>query len=578
MTRTPPMPRTEPTAAETPPEVRSSLASRVFWPAAGLIVLFVLLALALPGPTNEVISVLNRTVVHSVGWYYVLAVSGFVIIALVIAASRLGDTRLGRDDDSPEYSLGSWFAMLFAAGMGIGLVFWGAAEPLSHFVTPPPGTGGDAAERARQAMQTSFLHWGLHAWAIYVIVGLAVAYACHRKGHPISLRWTLEPLLGDRVRGWVGDLIDIVAIIGTLFGVATSLGLGVTQVSSGLTFLTGITGSRGLLVGLVVLFAGLAAVSVATGLDAGIKFLSNTNLVIAALLALALLVVGPTQFLLSSAVQNIGEYVQSLIELSFRTMPFEGDAGQSWMAGWTTNYWGWWISWSPFVGIFIARISRGRTVREFIIGVMLVPTLVSVLWFTVFGGNAIWQQIFGTKLTVDGAVDANTTLFRMLETLPGGTVMAWVSMALLAIFFVTSSDSGSYVLSMLSCGGDPDPSLWVRLTWAVLSGTIAAVLLSGDPRGLSALQTMAILTALPFSVVMIGMCVALWRELSREVTVRRHNRMSDFGEAVRRTVREDLVDELRNPPSRPGRPIEVSPEVRRLIRVLRRGQRKRDRA
>jgi choline/glycine/proline betaine transport protein len=498
-------------------------APRVFWPAAAIIAVFVVLAVAMPQRLGDTLSTLNGTVIGDLGWFYVLLVSAFIAFSLWVAFSPLGRVVLGKDDEEPEFGLKSWFAMLFAAGMGIGLVFWGVAEPLNHFAAPPPGTPDGEAAAARAAMDTTFLHWGLHAWGIYVVVGLAVAYAVHRKGRPISIRWALEPIFGDRVKGVLGDVIDVIAIIGTLFGVATSLGFGVSQVSAGLAYLGVVDeASTTLKVLLVVGISAIAIVSVATGVDKGIKWLSNINMGLAGALLLVVAILGPTVFILGDFVQQLGSYGRNFLELSFRTMSFQGEEGSSWLSGWTTFYWGWWMSWAPFVGVFIARISRGRTVREFVTGVLLVPTLVTFLWFSVLGGSAIYREMFGEGGLVgeDGAVSTDAALFQFLEGLPASGLLSVLAMVLVIVFFVTSSDSGSFVVDMLASGGNPQPPVWSRVFWAVLEGLIAATLLIAGAvtgqDGLSALQTMAILLALPFSVVMIGMMVATAKALLHE--------------------------------------------------------------
>lgn len=511
---------------------KGGIAPRVFWPATILIVGFVLVALIAPGWLSSVLGDANRTVINGLGWYYVLLVTGFVGFCLYVGFSAWGNVTLGPDDEKPAYGLGSWFAMLFAAGMGIGLVFWGVAEPLNHFVTPPPGSAGAAAgatdpTRAQNAMTTTFLHWGLHAWAIYIVVALGIALAVHRRGRPISLRWALEPLFGDRVAGRWGDVIDVVAIVGTLFGVATSLGFGVTQLGAGLEYLGVVQQSSTLLLLLVAGITAIAMVSVVSGLDVGIKWLSNGNLILALVLMTLVLVFGPSLFVLREFVQNLGAYVQNFIGLSFRTMSFQGEPGETWLSGWTTYYWGWWMSWSPFVGVFIARISRGRTVREFVGGVLLVPALLTFLWFSVLGGSAIYRQITHGDMVQDGAVSTNTALFHLLDTIPGGPVLAGLLLILIVVFFVTSSDSGSLVVDMLASGGDENPPIWSRVFFSVLEGAVAGVLLWSGARsggltdGLSALQTMAILVAAPFSVIMIGMCVATARSLHQETVLAR---------------------------------------------------------
>ncbi|MFH5822779.1 BCCT family transporter [Georgenia sp. AZ-5] len=556
----------------TPRAVHTShgVARRVFYPAAALVLAFVLVAVAFPDWLSGLITAANDVVVNSLGWYYVLIVTGFVVFSLALAFSRLGSIKLGRDDEEPQYGVRSWFAMLFAAGMGIGLVFWGVAEPLNHFATPPPRAEGSPEVLAQGAMTYTFLHWGLHAWAIYIVVGLSVAYVVHRRRRPVSLRWTLEPVLGTRrVEGGWGHAIDVVAIVGTMFGIATSLGFGVVQVGAGLDHLGVMDLSRTALVVLISVIAGLAMISVATGLDAGIKWLSNANLLLAGLLLLAVLALGPTLFLLREFVQSIGAYLERFMRLSFATLPYQGAEGESWLASWTTYYWGWWMSWSPFVGVFIARISRGRTVREFIAGVLLVPTLVTFLWFSIMGGAALYRELFGAGglIGADGAVDNNTALFSVLEALPGGPALSGLAILIIVIFFVTSSDSGSYVVSMLSSGGDPSPQLWVRLVWAALSGAIAAVLLGtgGTEGGLASLQTMAILVAAPFSVIMIAMCVGLFRSLRAD---------HEAAERIRRAmVRERLVSavvgQLGGTDTPPNWPIEASDASRRLRERLR---------
>ncbi|CAB4761342.1 unannotated protein [freshwater metagenome] len=523
-------------------------APRVFVPSAVLLLVFVALAAIFPTGMSELLTKANETVVQDLGWFYVAVVTGFVGFALWAALSPMGDIVLGKDDEDPEFGLGSWFAMLFAAGMGIGLVYWGVAEPLNHYATPPPGSAtGDAATTARTALDTTFLHWGLHAWAIYVVVGLAIAYAVHRKGRPISIRYALEPLFGKRILGFWGDVVDVIAILGTLFGVATSLGFGVTQLGSGLSFL-GVVDEAGtpLLVVLVVAITAIALASVLSGVDKGIKLLSNLNMGLAGVFLLAVLVLGPTVFLLSDFVTQIGSYLQNFLRMSFNVRPFQGEDGASWLSGWTTYYWGWWMSWAPFVGVFIARISRGRTVRQFVLGVMLVPTLVTFLWFSVLGGSALYREMFGEGgLVVDGAVNTDTALFELLSGLPFGTILSVAALVLILVFFVTSSDSGSFVVDMLAEGGDLDPPRWSRAFWAVMEGAVAAVLLVVGAGGLAALQTMSILVALPFSIVMVLMVVATTKALLAEHRWYQKRRRQWFAQQMA----EEVTEELRKDPS-----------------------------
>ncbi|MFP5335142.1 MAG: BCCT family transporter [Actinomycetes bacterium] len=499
----------------------STIAPLVFWPSLAVIGGFVVFAVLAPDAASAVISAVQSGIITSLGWYYVLLIAGFVAFSLWVGLSRFGDIRLGRDDEKPEFGLRSWFAMLFSAGMGIGLVFWGVAEPLNHFASPRPGFEGGEVEAARQAMTQTYLHWGVHAWAIYVVVGLAVAYAVHRRGRPMSIRWALEPLLGDRVKGRLGDVIDVTAVVGTLFGVATSLGFGVAQIAAGLDFV-GLVGDGadnvGLQVVLVALITGIATLSVVSGIGKGIKWLSNLNMGLAALVLVFVLVAGPTLFLLREFVQSFGDYFADVLQLTFDVSAFRGEDGETWQAGWTTFYWGWWISWAPFVGVFIARISRGRTVREFVSGVLIVPTLITFLWFSVLGGTALYRELFGQGGLVgdDGSVGTEASLFGMLDGLPGGTIAIGLALLLIVTFFVTSSDSGSLVVDMLASGGNVDPPRWSRVMWATLEGAVAAALLLVGGGGLGALQTASIITALPFSVVMIGMAVATVRAFHRE--------------------------------------------------------------
>jgi choline/glycine/proline betaine transport protein len=469
-----------------------------------------------PKIANTVFSTLQSNVISSFSWYYVLITAFFVAFALWLGFSRFGDIKLGKDDDKPEFSMIAWISFLFAAGMGIGLVFYGVAEPLSHFANPRPGVTGTETELAQKAMSQTFLHWGVHAWAIYVVVGLALAYAIHRRGRPISIRWTLEPLLGKRIRGGWGNLIDVIALVGTVFGVATSLGLGVLQISAGLEK-TGVAAAnlttQIVVIAVVVAFTILSLIS---GIGRGMKWLSTTNLLLAAALLLFLLIVGPTEFLFREFVQSIGNYLQNFIGLSFTVSAFAGEAGEQWQASWTTFYWGWWMSWAPFVGVFIARVSKGRTVREFVGGVMLVPTVLTFLWFSVLGGNAIHRELFGQGglVAADGSVDADSALFDLLAGLPAGTALTFGAILLIGIFFVTSADSGALVMSMIATGGSTEPPKRIRIFFALLASVLAiALLITG---GLQTLQTAAILSALPFSVVMLMMCAATVTAFSRE--------------------------------------------------------------
>ena len=493
----------------------------VFVPASILIFAMIAFAVAYSGAAEGAFESLNRVITDGVGWWYILAATGFVIFALYCGMSRIGNIRLGRDDEEPEFRLLSWFAMLFSAGMGIGLVFYGVAEPLSHYVNPPEAgrVAGSTDAAANQAMELTLFHWGLHAWAIYVVVGLGLAYMTYRKGRPLSVRWLLEPLLGrQRIEGPIGHAIDVVAIVGTLFGVATSLGFGIQQISAGLEYLGWVDVDNWLVLALIAGVTALATFSVVSGVAKGLKWLSNFNMLLAVALAVFVLLLGPTLFIMQSWVQNLGGYIQALPKMALRTSPFAEDG---WSGAWTIFYWGWWMSWAPFVGMFIARISRGRTIREFVFGVLLAPTLVGSLWFTIFGGSGILRQRNdGDMLGVDGTVDTNTSLFTLLGGLPLATVTSVLAIAVVVFFFVTSADSGSLVIDTLSTGGDLGTPVVSRVYWTVLQGVVAAVLLLvGGSGSLTALQTASIATAVPFSVVLVLACISMLRAFRYEVAV-----------------------------------------------------------
>ncbi|HTN55402.1 MAG TPA: BCCT family transporter, partial [Microbacterium sp.] len=434
--------RAVPSTGATPPREPQVL-RWVFWPAALIVVAFAGFALLAPRVAEALFQGIQTTIVNAFNWYYVLIAAFFVAFCLFLGFSRFGDIKLGRDDEEPEFSLMSWFSLLFAAGMGIGLVFYGVSEPLSHFTSPRPGVTGTPEQLAQAALGQTYLHWGVHAWSIYVVIGLALAYAIHRRHRPVSIRWTLEPLLGKRVEGGWGHAIDVIALVGTLFGVATSLGLGVLQMSSGLHTAGLADPDETTQVVLILVISVFVLMSVLSGVTKGMKWLSNINLVLAGLLVLYLLAVGSTEFLLRDFVQSLGYYVQNFIGLSFNVSAFQGAAGEQWQASWTSFYWGWWISWAPFVGIFIARVSKGRTVRQFVIGVILVPTLLGILWFSVLGGSALAMELAdpGTLTGADGEVDLEGALFAMLEHVPGAAIVSVGAIVLLAIFFITSADS-----------------------------------------------------------------------------------------------------------------------------------------
>ncbi|CAO4181587.1 BCCT family transporter [Methylorubrum extorquens] len=483
----------------------------VFFTSAGLTLAFAGLSALFPAQAKSIFDSLQATIVHEFGWFYIAVVAGFLGFAIFLMLSRYGDVKLGPDDSEPDYSYLSWFAMLFSAGMGIGLIFFGVAEPLQHYATPPVGEG-KTIEAAQRAMVLTFFHWGVHAWAIYIVVGLALAYFAFRRGLPLTVRSALHPLIGDRINGPIGHAIDIFAVLGTIFGVATSLGLGVLQVNAGFTHLFGVPNNTFVQIILIAAITGCATLSVASGLDKGVKVLSELNIILAVVLLAFVLITGSTVFLLQAFVQNLGAYLGAVVERTLQTYAYKPN---EWLGSWTLFYWGWWIAWSPFVGMFIARISRGRTIREFVTGVLLVPVLFTFFWMTVFGNTAIEMDRAGAVPLAQIVKDnMPVALFEMLGHLPFGMIASGLATLLVIFFFVTSADSGALVIDMITSGAADNPPLWQRVFWAVSSGAIAAVLLVAG--GLEALQTAAIASALPFSIVMIFICYGLLRALQLE--------------------------------------------------------------
>ena len=475
---------------------------------AGLILVIVLWGLLAPASLGAFFDQALAAITRHFGWLYLWIVLGLAVMALLLAFSRYGSLKLGGEDDEPEFSLPSWFSMLFAAGMGIGLVFWGVAEPISHFIAPPPGIAARTPEAANAAMRYSFFHWGLHPWAVYSIIALAIAFFQFRRGGVALVSVAIEALPW-RLARHVSVLVNVLAVIATAFGVAASLGMGALQINSGLHAVAGVPINASWQVGIIVLTTALFIASAVSGVERGIKYLSIFNLVLAAALALAVFVLGPTITIIDTFTNTLGSYLSDFVRMSLRTTPFR-ESG--WVGDWTVFYWAWWISWSPFVGLFIARVSRGRTIREFIIGTVLAPTLVAFVWFSVFGGAALHQEIW-QSIPIDEAVqaDVSTALFVMFDTLPLGTLLSGVATVLVVVFFVTSADSATLVLGMMSSGGNPNPAPWVKVMWGLLvSGVALSLLLAG---GLKAVQTATIVFALPFTVVLVMMAVSLWRAI-----------------------------------------------------------------
>ena len=488
----------------------------VFISSIGILFALIVTVGLFPDASSEMFSQIQAGIVEYGSWYYVLVVAIILVCVLFLAFSRLGDIKLGPDHSSPAYSNVSWFAMLFSAGMGIGLMFYGVAEPVMHFMQPPQGEG-QTIQAAGEAMRLTFFHWGIHAWSIYAIVALILGYFSHRHGLPLTLRSALYPLIGDRIYGPIGAAVDVFAILGTLCGIATSLGLGVVQINSGLNMLFGLEITPEAQVVLIIITIGLATLSVVMGLDAGIKRLSEINIGLAGLLLLGILIVGPTLFILQSFLQNIGDY---LSELTHKTFNLYAYRPTSWLGGWTILYWGWWLSWAPFVGLFIARISRGRTIRQFIIGAMLVPCAFNLFWMSVFGSSAISMILDGSMADLGQTVYNNQAiaLFNFLEAFPFSTALSVISLVMVVVFFVTSADSGAMILNMLSAHGRDDTSLFQRILWSVLIGLVTIVLLYAG--GLSTLQTASIAGALPFSVALLWAIWGFFRALQLDFAKR----------------------------------------------------------
>lgn len=486
----------------------------VFPASAATVVALVFYGAVFTENAEQTLTQLRVWIVGTFGWFFIAGITFFLLFCLWLALGKYAKVKLGPDDSTPDYSYKTWFAMLFSAGMGIGLVFWGVAEPMWHFgLWPPPGQDPVTAESARQAMLLTYHHWGLGAWGIYAVLGLSLAYFGYRHNLPMTVRSALYPLIGDRIKGWPGNLVDVLAIFGTIFGIATSLGLGVLQINAGLNRVFGIAVSEANQVILIVVITAVATVSVVTGIDKGIRRLSELNITLAGLLLLFVALAGPTLLLITAYVDNLGNYLTGFVGVLFWSGAYEGS---EFLDAWTIFYWAWWVSWAPFVGTFIARISRGRTIREFIGGVLLVPTMVSFLWFTVMGNTAIHFELIGGVGSILEATNAGSedAMFALLDLLPMTTFLSVLTILVVAIFFVTSSDSGSYVVDMIASGGNPNPAIGMRVFWAVSEGAVAAILLLAG--GLAALQAGAIATGLPFTAVLIVAAVGVFKGLRSE--------------------------------------------------------------
>jgi choline/glycine/proline betaine transport protein len=489
----------------------------VFPVSAGLILAFVIYGVVATDHAAEFLGNIRTTFIETFGWFFVASVVFFLVFVLWAALSRHAHTKLGPDDATPDFSTLTWFAMLFSAGMGIGLVFWGVEEPLIYFagvdgyLSPRVDVAAGTEASAAESMLIAFHHWGLAPWSIYAVLGLSLAFFGFRHGLPMTVRSALYPLIGERYKGWLGNVVDILAIFGTMFGIATSLGLGATQINSGLNALFDLPVGEGMQIAIIAVITLVATISVVTGLDKGIKRLSQVNITLAGLLLLFVAIAGPTLLILTAYVENIGSYLFNAIPLLAWTGTYEGAA---FLGDWTIFYWAWWISWAPFVGMFIARISRGRTIREFVLGVLFVPTAVSFLWFTVMGNTAIQLELDGVAALSETVDYAGGAMFAFLDQFPLATVTTFVTIIVIAVFFVTSSDSGSFVIDMIASGGDLNPPVGQRVFWAVSEGVVAAVLLLAG--GLTALQAGSIATGLPFAAVLVVVAWGLARGLAKD--------------------------------------------------------------
>lgn len=484
--------------------------TNVFWISLALVILAVGYGALAPGSFAEVTGNIKTFLTTSFGWYYLLIVSLMVVFCLFFLISPMGQIRLGKDTDKPEFSFLTWIAMLFSAGMGIGLVFWGAAEPLSHFAVDPATAEPGTVEAFRESMRFTFFHWGIHAWAIYAVVALSLAYFQFRKGEPGLISATLKPLFGDKMNGPLGVAVDVVAIFATAVGVATTLGFGTIQINEGLAYLIPAIPGDNFIVQLIIIsvITVLFMISAWSGLSKGIKYLSNTNMVLAITLLALVIILGPTLLIMNMFTDSLGAYFQNIVGMSFRAAPVNGE-NRAWIDGWTVFYWAWWISWSPFVGIFIARVSRGRTIRQFLVGVLLIPTVISFIWFAAFGSTAMDVQNSGVDLT---SLLTSEVLFGVFNELPMGIILSIIAVMLITTFFITSADSATFVLGMQSTNGSLNPANSIKLTWGIAQSLIAVILLSAG--GLDALQTALIIAAFPFSFIMLLMMASFYKAIT----------------------------------------------------------------
>jgi glycine betaine transporter len=484
----------------------------VFYISTGILLILVLIGVMKPEMLENVSANVQAFITNSFGWYYLILVTIIVVICLYFLISPLGRIKLGKPDDKPEFSRPTWLAMLFSAGMGIGLVFWGTAEPISHYaISSPTGEELGTNQAFREALRFTFFHWGIHAWAIYGIVALVLAYFNFRHDEPGLISATLRPILGEKVNGSLGKLIDIIVVLATVMGIATTLGFGAVQINGGLSFLFAIPVNFYIQLTIIAIVTVLFLISAWSGLGKGIKILSNVNLGLALLLFTLVLIFGPTLAILNLFTNTIGTYLQNLPAMSFRIAPLNEEV-RSWINGWTIFYWAWWIAWSPFVGVFIARVSRGRTIREFVANVLLIPSVIGFLWFSAFGGSAIFLEHEGEAKISELATEES--LFGVFANFPFSMVLSLIAIILICTFFITSADSGTFVLGMMTTNGSSNPSNKIKVVWGLMLSTIALVLLYSG--GLQALQNTMITAALPFSIIMGLMTLSLIKALKKE--------------------------------------------------------------
>jgi glycine betaine transporter len=471
----------------------------------------------MPEELDRISSLVHLWIIENCGWGYLLSAFLFLIFSLFLALGPYKDIRLGTDDEKPQFTYFGWFSMLFAAGMGIGLIFWGVAEPLNHFRNPAGYIDKSSGEAAMFAMKHSFFHWGFHPWGIYIVMSLAIAYFSFRRGMPPLISSCFYPLIGEKIYGITGTLIDVLAVFATVFGISTSLGLGAMQIHSGLSEAFSLPPGQMytlLIIGVVTFFFILSSI---TGLSKGIQILSKTNIIILLILIVFMFIAGPTSYILNTFTSTLGNYLSSLVSMSLNLHPFQG---YEWTKSWTVFYWAWWIAWSPFVGLFVASISRGRKIQEFVFGLLLVPTLLTFVWFSIFGGAALHLQIVqGVDISSTAVSNVSIVLFKLFNYYPLGLGLTIISVLLLSVFFITSADSATYVLAMMTSNGDYNPPVAKKLTWGILQSMVASVLLISG--GLEALQKMSIAAALPFALIMILLCVSIIKAFRYEVKFER---------------------------------------------------------